>query len=452
MAEMLSPDSILSKLTPYADRPLLVAFSGGVDSTVLLHLLAVLRDQGYLKSLSAVHIHHGLSDYADDWAEHCRKVCEQLSVPLTVRQVVIEGSADIELQARNQRYRVFEELLPEGGCLLMGHHQDDQAETLLFRLFRGSGIDGLAGIPASRALGRGTLLRPLLSVSRQQIEAYAQANSLDYVEDDSNTDHKYRRNYLRHSLIPEIERQWPNASRRLALLADELGEVGELMGNVTEVEYRNVAIRSPGVVWGGRDLLDIEQLGRLSPASAKRVLRYWLGRYGCSMPDRSHLDVILSEIAGAREDAEPCFRLSGFDIRRSDNFLVLVLNRVQAFQAEESAWNPAIEPCLKLSDGSRLLLENNLLEGGPLEENNLPEVVVKYRQHLPEGLKVRVKGRKGSKTVKRWLQEYRIPAWMRHRIPFLFVDDRMIAAAGIWSCEGLTPEEQVVSVVKWLDI
>ncbi|MRI34942.1 tRNA lysidine(34) synthetase TilS [Endozoicomonas sp. OPT23] len=440
----LSPDSILPSLAPHADKPLLVAFSGGVDSTVLLHLLVSLRDRNLLKDLLAVHIDHGLSQHAEDWSDHCKSVCKQLSVPFIVRKILIEGSSDIELQARNQRYQVFEELLPEGGCLLMGHHQDDQAETLLFRLFRGSGVDGLAGIPVSRSLGQGALLRPLLSCSRQQIEAYAQENSLSNIEDDSNTDQTFRRNYLRHGLIPEIERQWPGVSGRLSALSEELFEVSGLLADLAETEYQNVSVAPPGVVWGPRELLVVDKLLSLSRPVVNRVLRFWLGKYECPMPDRQHLEIIVSEIAEAKQDAEPCIKLSSVEVRRSGNYLVLLKASSVSSLCHELIWNPLTDSELKLADGSFLVMNSS-----ELAEISDLQVTVKYREHLPDGLKVRVAGRKGSKTVKRWLQDYKVPPWMRNRIPFLFVDGRMVAAAGLWHCDELSEPEQIAAHVTW---
>ncbi len=447
MTGMLSPETILPYITPYADRPLLVAFSGGVDSTVLLQLLVALRASKQLHTLSAVHINHGLSDYAADWSDHCESICEQLSVPLVVRKVAIESSADIELQARNLRYQVFEELLPENGCLLMGHHQDDQAETLLFRLFRGSGVDGLAGIPFSRMLGRGKLLRPMLSFSRKQIEDCAKLNQFTHIEDDSNTDQAYTRNYLRHSLIPEVERQWPGVNSRLAMLADELKEARELIGDVVEAEYEKVAVVSPGAVWGNQDLIAVDRIQALPFNRVNRVLRFWLNRYQCSMPDRRHLEIIVSEILGAREDGEPCFKLAEFEVRRSGNFLVLLKSHQVDFLPVETHWKPSEKPRLMLPDGSFLTIN-----GSQSVDYLGIEITVKYREHLSDGLKIRVAGRSGSKTVKRWLQEYRVPPWMRNRIPFLFVGDRMIAAASLWSCNELDVAEQIIAAAVWSEL
>ena len=168
-----------------------VAFSGGLDSTVLLHLLAQLARSEALPALSALHVHHGLQAAADGWPAHCQAVCRSLGIPLRVERVQVAVGGSIEQAARDARYRAFQANLGEGQVLLTAQHLDDQAETLLFRLLRGAGLRGLAAMPASRPLGGGRLCRPLLGVSRAELEAYAQAHRLDWVEDPSNQDPRF---------------------------------------------------------------------------------------------------------------------------------------------------------------------------------------------------------------------------------------------------------------------
>lgn len=189
-----------------------VAFSGGLDSTVLLHLLAQLARSEALPALSALHVHHGLQAAADGWPAHCQAVCRSLGIPLRVERVQVAVGGSIEQAARDARYRAFQANLGEGQVLLTAQHLDDQAETLLFRLLRGAGLRGLAAMPVSRPLGGGRLCRPLLGVSRAELEAYAQTHRLDWVEDPSNQDPRFSRNYLRREIMPRLASHWPQAS------------------------------------------------------------------------------------------------------------------------------------------------------------------------------------------------------------------------------------------------
>lgn len=181
-----------------------IAFSGGLDSTVLLHLLANLAKTEKLPTLGAVHVHHGLQAAADAWPAHCQSVCDALGVPLRVMRVQVRAGASLERAARDARYQAFSEVVGVGEVLLIGQHRDDQAETLLFRLLRGAGVQGLATMPMQRALAGGHLLRPLLRSSRAQLQAYAEEHQLTWIEDPSNADPRFSRNYLRHRVFPRL--------------------------------------------------------------------------------------------------------------------------------------------------------------------------------------------------------------------------------------------------------
>lgn len=201
---------LLTALSPWCSAPgWCVAFSGGLDSTVLLHLLVSLSRRMPLPPIRALHIQHGLQAAAEAWPEHCRQVCTALGVPLRVRHVQVQPGASVERAARDARYGAFVEELVTGELLLTAQHRDDQAETLLFRLLRGAGVRGLAGMPASRPLGAGQLLRPLLAASRAELQAYADAHQLHWVEDPSNGDVQYSRNYLRQQVLPLLTQLRP---------------------------------------------------------------------------------------------------------------------------------------------------------------------------------------------------------------------------------------------------
>ncbi|NLC09122.1 MAG: tRNA lysidine(34) synthetase TilS, partial [Gammaproteobacteria bacterium] len=201
---------VIEQLKPWQRAPAwCVAFSGGLDSTVLLHILATQIPPSSRPALRAVYIHHGLQQAAEDWPAHCQSVCEQLGVALSVIKIKVAQQASVEQAARNARYAAYAEHLQPEELLLMAQHQDDQAETLLFRLLRGSGVTGLQAIPRQRALGQAHLLRPLLGIARQELEDYAQQHQLNWVEDPSNAEEYFDRNFLRRQIIPLLKQRWP---------------------------------------------------------------------------------------------------------------------------------------------------------------------------------------------------------------------------------------------------
>src|SRR3990167_5323944 len=211
-----------------------VALSGGLDSTVLLHLLASLAQREALPPLSAIHIHHGLQAAADVWPAHCRELCAALCVPLQVEYVQVAPGASLERAARDARYAAFAARLGAGELLLTAQHRDDQAETLLFRLLRGAGVQGLSAMPLSRALGAGQLVRPLLNCSRDELLAYAREHKLTWIEDPSNADERFSRNYLRRQVVPALLSRWPQAATTIAPSAAHLSEAAQLLDELAQ--------------------------------------------------------------------------------------------------------------------------------------------------------------------------------------------------------------------------
>ena len=226
-----------------AHSGLYVALSGGLDSVLLLHTLA--RQFRNSDRLVAVHVNHQLQPNASETENFCRRLCGSLNVPCQVMRVDVSaapaedpaGTGGLEEAAREVRYQAFESCLGDGELLLMAHHADDQTETVLFRLVRGTGAAGLAGMPVSRALGRGTLYRPFLNLSRQQLEAWATGHGIDWVEDPSNQDRRFDRNYLRRTIIPALKERWPSLNRRLASTARACRESDELARSLGRLHF-----------------------------------------------------------------------------------------------------------------------------------------------------------------------------------------------------------------------
>ena len=432
----LSPESIVPLLSPFRSLPITVAFSGGMDSMVLLHLLVALRERDLLSQLKAVHVHHGLSDFADRWANFCQTVCQRWQVPLSLAKVSVPENmgGGIEQAARQCRYQVFEQQVHSGGCLVMGHHQDDQAETLLLRLFRGTGLEGLQGMPQQRKLGQGELLRPLLSVPRQQIEDYARYHQLKWVEDESNQDQRFSRNFLRQGVIPEIERRWPGASGRIARLTTEVGDAFQKL-HLQVAEALEQCQERRSLWWlDNFTQLNTQLLKRLESTLQKQVFRLWLKENAGSVLGRNELDKLFDELIDASIDAEPQRELGNKTLRRFRGRLYIT-SRTDRSAHKVQSWNWQDNASIQLEDSLLLLRHRTFSEDGL--KVILPDrpLQILRREHIPAQAKIAVAGRAGRKTVKRWLQEYHLPPWCRQQQPFLYDGENMVAAPGLWVCQ-----------------
>ncbi len=440
---------LLEKLAPWQGCRVKVAFSGGVDSTVLLHLAVMLRNQGVLDSVEALHIHHGLSVQADRWVTHCRHICELWDVAVQIVEVDVSANSGegLEQAARKARYEIFENNLDENDCLLQGHHSNDQAETLLLRLFRGTGLEGLGGIPEFRSLGRGCLVRPLLDCSREDIEAYALRYQLEHIEDDSNIDERFSRNFLRHSLIPAIEQRWPGASSRIAELSKEITDVNARQSlNVITAMNRCIAKR-PEWLLGEQLLLELAELDAFDGLFQRQIVRQWLKIQKYLMPGREALERVFHEVIAAADDSLPVLNAGEYCFRRFRGMLIVTATD-RPVDYYPIFWNWQETSEFELMDGRILALDlqgDNTRLG--IELPGYP-VEVKWRKHIDKNEKIAIEGRQGRKTLKKWLQEYNVPPWLRERLPFLYDGERMIAAPGLWICKGYKDESGRV-VVRW---
>ena len=275
-----------------------VGLSGGCDSVVLLHVLAVLCPRGNLR---AVHVHHGLSENADRWAAFCADYCRDLGIDLLAERVEVDRHSGLGLEAaaREARYRVFSG--SAGELLLLGHHQGDQAETLLFNLMRGAGVAGAAGIPVERRRQHLRILRPLLDVSRDEIETYARDHQLDWVDDESNRDTGLSRNFLRHRVLTVLGARFPAAERNLARAAGHFAEADVLLGELALIDWRSAA---------DGEALKLAMLRELSLPRLKNLLRYRLRQLGWRAPAAVRLDEFARQLQTAGADRHPALDLA----------------------------------------------------------------------------------------------------------------------------------------------
>lgn len=400
-----------------SSRGWLVAYSGGCDSRVLLEILAAAR--GDLSGpLRAIHVDHGLYPHSADWAGHCARVCERLGVPLHVERVTVEAGHSPEAMAREARYAVFLRVLGTDETLLTAHHLDDQAETLLLRLLRCTGVTGLAAMLPERRLGDGWLRRPFLSVSRAAIRTWAQEQGLEWIEDPSNEQCLADRNFLRHEILPRLESRWSGIAGRFFAVSEEAAETRTLLEELADED---------GATPQGQ--LELRLLRQLQPARQRNLVRRWIQRCGRTPPGRRRLEAGIKMLLEAGADRQPALVWPGGRIRRYRDRLYLDDDRGASSPPTESVY---------WTGGSSLETEVGMLTAKEGESGLEPAVIPSQGLRLgfgSAGLRCRPQGRP-TRPLKHLFQEAGIPPWLRSRWPILFDGDSIVAVPGICICEG----------------
>ncbi|MEE4410927.1 MULTISPECIES: tRNA lysidine(34) synthetase TilS [unclassified Serratia (in: enterobacteria)] len=416
-------------------RRLLVAFSGGLDSSVLLHLLVHLRRQLPDLQLRAVHVHHGLNVFADEWVAHCQRQCATWQLPLVVQHVQVDGrQGGIEAAARAARYSAFVATLAADEVLLTAQHLDDQCETFLLALKRGSGPAGLSAMAAQASLGSNPLLRPLLGISRLQLEDYAQRHRLAWIDDDSNQDPRFDRNFLRLQVLPLLNQRWPYFAAATARSASLCAEQEQLLDELLSEQLHSLLDED--------NALAIDGLLGCSPARRFALLRRWIALFGVTMPSREQLQRLWDEVALSRDDAEPQLQPGQYQIRRFRRRLYLL--PIMADLREVCLNWSLVEP-LELPDGL-----GKLSSGAGDICLRAPQRQQKVSVRFAAQGKIRILGRTHSRSVKKLWQELSVPPWQRERTPLIYYDDQLIAALGVFVSEaGQTPEGEQSWRLRW---
>lgn len=435
MANISSPDSaqllkILQRHPAFSTiKTWWLAYSGGVDSRVLLHLLAQLN-----LPVRAVYVDHGLQAASRQWAQHCQQTCAQLNIPLTV--IAVDASPQRgespEAAARRARYQALTSVMAADDCLLTAQHADDQAETFLLQLLRGAGAAGLSAMPFIQVFDPGWLMRPLLESSRQSILETAHANQLQWVDDPSNADVRFDRNYLRQNILPALNERWPQTTQLLSRAAQQQAENQLLLVSLAAQDL-NLPEISP--------VLALANLETLDEPRQRNALRYWLECNAVRMPSRAIMQQILSQLLHSRDDAEACVRWDDVALYCYRGELYLQKN-IQHDAAQVLSWDGR-QPLLIASLQQQLFFENTNNTGLLAEISGKP-LQVKFRQG---GEKIKPAGQAHTHTLKNLLQQQGVPPWLRDRIPLLFLNDELIAVCGYWIAdayavkfgEGLVP-------------
>lgn len=405
-------------------RQILVGYSGGLDSTVLLHLAC-----GYFtpQRIMAVHINHALCDSAQSWQEHARRNCAALSVSFSAHRVDCRQKGNLEASARSERYAIFRQQILDGGILLLGHHANDQVETVLYRLMRGSGSRGLAGMPKMRKLGVGELLRPLLGVMRRDLLAYAQCHKLVWVDDHSNADVDLDRNFLRHRIVPALAERWPDYAPRISSSAARSREAEALAQSVFRSDLNSLDKREErsGMSIG------ISQLSGFDPPRQRNIVRCMPAELNLPTPSLKIVTEVLKTLANARIDALPVVVSGSYQYRRYRHRLYVVSVVDEPNDAANVVLKWQLNQPLTLPGGHVLISAEDSSDGLRLSASSTVEIG--FRRG---GERCRPAGRGHSQRLKKLLQEYALEPWWRASVPLLFVAGEIVAVGDLWVCEG----------------
>lgn len=401
--------------------PLLAAFSGGLDSSVLLHALAQ-SEAARARGLRAVHVDHSLHADSANWSRQCAEFAQALGVELVVRTVDVARvpGLGLEASARRARYGAIQELLADGEILALAHHRGDQAETVLLKLLRGAGPEGVGAMRTLRPFGKGQAWRPLLSIPRPVLREYADQHRLRWIQDPSNTDPTIDRNYLRMQVLPNIARRWPEAEASMAQSAAWARDAADFI----ETEAERALARAQGL-----DPATLHHRTWLALPRALRdpVLRRWLRSLALPEPTQYQAAELVRQLGEAGEDRQPCVRWPGVEVRRYRDLLYAL----PPLQLPVSDWRADF-------DGGELELPKGLGRLALVGDDGAPRrlespLVVRFRRG---GENLRLSEHGPTRELRDLFQEAGIPPWQRSRLPLLFESDNggeaLVAVADLW--------------------
>jgi tRNA(Ile)-lysidine synthase len=411
--------SILSNLP--STKHYWVAYSGGMDSTVLLHAISQSRKKLQVTEVTAVHVNHGINKDADLWADHCRIFCAEINIDFEVLNIDArhEKGESPEAKARELRYQAIKSLMSNDDILLTAHHQNDQAETFLLQLLRGSGAKGLSCMPLIRGYGKGSLVRPLLTFSREQLAVYAKQENLVWIEDISNENTDYDRNHIRRDILPIIEKRWPAAVKTIARSADHQAEITEILDEVVNEDFKKMSSSDMSI-------LEIEKINLLPLDRRKYMLYFWLRKLNLPVPNSQVMQKLIEELINAAWDSEACVRWKGVEVRRYRN-KIYAMNPLPNHDPDV-VYTWKISQPLELSVGI-LKAKRNRGKGIKVECIKNENVEVRYRQG---GEYIQPYGKSHKCELKKLFQENGILPWQRNRMPLIYLEDKLIAVSDLW--------------------
>ena len=399
--------------------------------------IALLKKAGQLQQkITVCHVHHGLSKNAEHWQAFASRQCKTLELPLTVKHVTLSSKhKNIEAQARDARYQVLAEVAGNNGVVLTGHHSDDQAETLLLALKRGAGLKGLSAMQEISEVAGVTVLRPLLNISRAEIELYANQHDLVWIEDESNQDEAFDRNFIRRQIMPALKQKWPSILTTINRSIEHCQQGQTLLDELAQQDLKLCLYK--------QNVLDIEQLQLLSTARFNNVIRYFLAQNNVLMPSSQQLAQVYQQMF-AEQDKVPAIKVGNYWLRRHQQFYFLTPELADISQWSTSLAASEQVSVIVLPDrlgqiDCQLKEQSNVTLSGvtsikqPSKEQT---VEIRFDHQNPRCLP---DYRQSSRSLKKVLQELNIPPWQRKRVPFLYYDNELVAALGHFVCKLYLP-------------
>jgi tRNA(Ile)-lysidine synthase len=396
-------------------KSMTIALSGGVDSVVLLHLLHQLQKTHHF-TLKASHVHHGLSKNADKWVKFCEKLCAKLSISLDVYYIQLPQKKSLGIEGEARRLRYEKLLQTKTDLVVLAHHEDDQAETFLLQLIRGAGVKGLSSMAHFDDARK--LWRPLLNTSRIEIESYAKKHQLKWIEDESNRNIDFDRNFIRSKVLPILKNRFNHIIKVISRSSAHLAEAQYLLDDLAKIDLKSY-LKSNSYI----HKLHVKTLNNLSHSRAKNVLRYWLEMNDQLMPSKDHLDELLRQVLTAKKDSELKIHLSKeFEIRRYQDEIYIVKTNQKKQKNYEIIWQGESE--ILLPNGAQLNFKK--VKGSGINFKFLDNQKLKIRNRQG-GEFFKPDSKRPTKKIKQLLQESNLPPWEREFFPMIFVGDELAA-------------------------
>ena len=399
-----------------ADLEILLGFSGGLDSSVLLHLLAQMQTQLHFK-LNAIHVHHGLNPSADDWLNFCKKKCKLLDIEFYDIKVKIndKSALGIEGEARVLRYEAIKK--KQKGIVALGHHQNDQAETLMLQLLRGAGLKGLAGMPEFDEERK--FWRPMLNIKKELLEKYASENNIEYIEDESNEDINFDRNFIRKKVLPLIESRYPASIETISRSASNISEGHHLNELLALDDSKNVMSDD------GSYLL-ISNLNKLPNLRAINLIRWWLSFNNYLMPSKKNIEELFRQVKFIKKDTSLNLKISNDQAIRAFGDKLFIVNIVNKLSTYNFKWSGQDE--IKLPNKSKLHFVKTKKGGLSLSKLGVKTLYIKSRSG---GEKLKPFPDQPSRSLKYLFQKADIPHWERDQVPLVFANEQLVAVPNL---------------------
>ena len=413
-----------------------VAYSGGVDSHVLLHLLATQLDTKS-STIKAIHIDHGLHSESSKWTQHCLAIAEKLNIVCQDIKADVNNieSVGVEAAAREARYTAIAQYLPENALLLTAQHQQDQSETFLLQLLRGAGPKGLSSMASQSTLMGIQLYRPFLAISKKEILAYAKQHQLNWLDDPSNVETRWNRNYIRHEIWPVIEQRWSSAAKTISRSATLCAEADELMTELAKLDALTIDFEQQSFS------LSVSKLLGLTESRRRNVLRHLISTLALPLPSANVLQRVINEACLAKEDGIPLVEWQGVEVRRYRNRLYI--------KAPMNSFDVSFS--LQINDRHELAIGEGKILAWKTSQQGLTDDIIQEGLQLrfrQGGEKIKIHGQHHS--LKHLMQEWAVPPWQRDRIPLLFCEDELLVVVGYALSDAVsgTKQQRYIPIIK----